>query len=253
MINEITLHGEFSLPFPPLPEQCIYFYPRDPIQVATELQTAAQNPPSIIVGPQTKRVVITPGRQHLVVKIGFQPGGLYRLLKMPMNEISTTSSLDAVDIFGRETQQINDQLYHARSYDEMIRIIEQWLYLKMKTLKDTLPVDRLFRTIISQGGLISVEQMARSIYVSNRQLERQFIQRIGLSPKFFARLVRFAKAWTLKEHNQHLSWTDIAYESGYFDQMHMIRDFKQFSGVNPSVIEAALKASPFQFNNQLYY
>jgi transcriptional regulator GlxA family with amidase domain len=77
-----------------------------------------------------------------------------------------------------------------------------------------------------------------------RQFERVSKERIGVPPKLFARLVRFSKAYRLRERLPLLSWTSIAFECGYFDQMHLIRDFKEFAGVAPGVIEKALNNTP---------
>ena len=58
--------------------------------------------------------------------------------------------------------------------------------------------------------------------------------------------MRFSRAYRLRESNDLINWTQIAYSTGYFDQMHLIRDFKQFTGVNPMAIEAALRAAPLR-------
>jgi transcriptional regulator GlxA family with amidase domain len=70
--------------------------------------------------------------------------------------------------------------------------------------------------------------------VSLRQFERQFLERIGTSPTTFIRQARFAKALRLKRTHPALNWSSIAYECGYFDQMHLIRDFKQFTSATPT-------------------
>jgi AraC-like DNA-binding protein len=64
--------------------------------------------------------------------------------------------------------------------------------------------------------------------------------------------VRFSKAWIMKEQQPDISWIKIAHECGYFDQMHLIRDFHEFAGVNPSAIEAELLRSPVKFFNRLF-
>ena len=67
-----------------------------------------------------------------------------------------------------------------------------------------------------------------------RNFERRFSEQVGTSPKLFCRLVRFTAAVQFKIAHSKKSWTEVAYECGYFDQMHLIKDFKQFTNENPS-------------------
>jgi AraC-like DNA-binding protein len=100
--------------------------------------------------------------------------------------------------------------------------------------------------LLKMSGNLPVEQMASLACLSLRQFERICKERIGLPPKLFARVVRFSKAYRLRENHQDVSWTHIAYESGYFDQMHLIRDFKQFAGVAPGIIQKELEQTPIR-------
>ncbi len=74
-----------------------------------------------------------------------------------------------------------------------------------------------------------------------------------MNPKAYARIVRFSKAYRLHETFPQLSWTEIAHTAGYFDQMHLIKDFKEFAGVNPSVIEQQLLHTPLRMQKDLPY
>ena len=74
-----------------------------------------------------------------------------------------------------------------------------------------------------------------------------------MSPKMYARIVRFSNAYRLHEATPGLSWTKIAYEAGYFDQMHLIRDFRVFAGVNPSVIEQELLDTPLRMQKDIRF
>jgi transcriptional regulator GlxA family with amidase domain len=87
--------------------------------------------------------------------------------------------------------------------------------------------------------------------LSIRQFERVSKKRIGVPPKFFARLIRFSKAYRMRENFPQMSWTSIAYNCGYFDQMHFIRDFKQFASVAPGIIEKDLQKAPVRLQAEL--
>src|SRR6188472_3728787 len=94
-------------------------------------------------------------------------------------------------------------------------------------LKKELPIDKALPYIIERGTLHRISEVGVSI----RQLERLYQQRIGLSPQLYARLVRFTQAWIIKEGNPFIKWTQLAYQCGYSDQMHLIHDFKGFTGI----------------------
>jgi AraC-like DNA-binding protein len=81
----------------------------------------------------------------------------------------------------------------------------------------------------------SIEQLAASACMSVKTFERKFIQQAGVTPKMFARIVRFSKALALKDSNTCRSWTSIAHTCGYFDQTHFIKEFKLFTGETPSI------------------
>ena len=72
------------------------------------------------------------------------------------------------------------------------------------------------------------------------------MDRVGMSPKMLLRLMRFSNAWLLREQDANRSWLSIAHTTGYADQMHMIRDFKEFAGVNPGSILRDLEQSPLR-------
>jgi len=77
--------------------------------------------------------------------------------------------------------------------------------------------------------------LAEECNVSERQLQRLFLQHVGVSPKFFARTVRINHVFDLLKITNDRLWHDIVYHCGYFDQSHFIMEFKEFSGVTPEV------------------
>lgn len=247
--NIVLIHAQFDstteLPtvlVPPLPEKYLFFYPFDTpdIEYVNQPKKVVQ-PNSILVGRQHNWVRMSMKQNNLCLKVGFQPSGLYRLLGVPLNEYDIDGATDSRYAVDKDIVYVNEQLQEAVSYDLMVHIVEVFLLKKREQLRPKLPIDAVLTTIIQKGGLTTVDDIANTVSISFRQLERQFQQRIGMSPKFFTRLSRFAKAWGMKQGDSTLPWTTIAYQSGYYDQMHFIRDFKEFAGVPPSVLEAEFK------------
>jgi len=202
-------------------------------------------PHSILVGPQLSLVDLTMGYDMLVILVGFQPGGMHRLLRIPMNDLQNLP-IDSTLLLGREIDEVTEQLNEAADLDQMVTVVEQYLLKKVKGLKSLLPVDQVLIQMSQQKDLVNVDQVAKQACVSVRQLERQFKERTGMPPKLFTRLVRFSRAWVLREKYKDISWLKIAHSCDYADQMHMIRDFKDFVGVTPTTLQASLEQSPLR-------
>lgn len=256
MIHEVKVDAweiQHTFSLPPLPEHGLIFYVRDRAEVESvstkkkEIQSS-----SIVTGPQINLHHVTPGRDHLMIKVGFQPGGLYRFLGIPMNELLCKDAFDGVELLGYEMNEVNDQLREAVSFCKMKMIIESFLLKQVDRLKQTLPIDQVLPMLIKERGLMKIDQLASHACLSIRQFERVFQERIGLPPKHFSRLIRFAQAWIIKQQQPGISWIKIAHECGYFDQMHLIRDFQEFAGVNPSSIESELLKSQVKFFTRLF-
>jgi transcriptional regulator GlxA family with amidase domain len=88
--------------------------------------------------------------------------------------------------------------------------------------------------ILARSGRVRMPELAAYSGISSRQFERVFCERYGMRPKLYARIVRFQAALDSKARSSTKSWTDVAHEFGYHDQMHMIHDFEEFTGETPT-------------------
>lgn len=251
-----TLPGEMldvSTPYPPTPFQSIMFYCSDPVSMAKSNNSDFEKQPlSVLVGPQYSRVNIKVHRKLCAIRVDFLPGGMFRLLGIPMHELFD-SSYDAVDFLGGELKQVNEQLQDVSTLEEGKNLIETFLLNQLSKAKEILPFDNAMRVLLENSGQMSIEKLAALSCLSLRQFERKSTERIGMSPKMYARIIKFSKAYRLHEAFPHLSWTSIAYRAGYYDQMHMIREFRAFVGVNPSVIEKQLHNTPLRMQKDLQF
>ncbi len=123
------------------------------------------------------------------------------------------------------------------TFEDRIRIIESFLYKQI--LKNSKPyeLDRIINSLrlINQSfGVIDIETLASSACLSRKQYERSFAAHIGSSPKQFLRTIRFQNSIHQKQQNRNIQLTELAYSCGYYDQSHMIHDFKMLSGKTPT-------------------
>lgn len=238
-------------PYPPAPQNSLFFYINDRVKVlkAGDTQFILQ-PRSVVVGPMITRVMLDINKSHKAVRVGFHPGGLHRFLGLSMAEM-IDGHFDAVDVYGSEMEEVNSKLQEAKDFDEIKDVIESFLLKKVNTLKKALPFDKAMLELMQSSGNMPIEKVASLACLSIRQFERVSKERIGIPPKFFARLIRFSKAYRMRENFPQMSWTTIAHQCGYFDQMHFIRDFKQFANVTPGIIKRDLEKAPVKLQAEL--
>ncbi|HOX81837.1 MAG TPA: AraC family transcriptional regulator [Chryseolinea sp.] len=254
-VNALLPEGinDVVTPYPPTPFQSLMFYCNHPVSMGRiEEGNFEKQPLSVLVGPQFSRVNIKVHRQLSAIRVDFLPGGMYRMLGIPMHELFD-GGFDAIDFFGGEMKSINEQLQNTPNLEEGKTIVEKFLLNQIRKLRSLLPIDSALRILLNHNGVMPIEETASFSCLSIKQFERKCKERIGMNPKLFARILRFSKAYRLHESSPELNWIQIAHECGYYDQMHMIRDFKTFAGVNPSVIEQQLLSTPLRMQKDLRY
>ena len=254
-VNVILPEGinDAITPYPPTPFQSLIFYCNNPVSMSRTGQNDFElQPPIVIVGPQFSRVNVKVNKQLRAIRVDFLPGGMFRMLGIPMQELFD-GGFDALDFFGAKMKIINDQLQHISNLEDGKNIVEKFLIAQLTTMKEILPLDYALQILLNSNGNMAIEKTASLSCLSLKQFERKCLERIGMNPKMYARILRFSKAYRMHETSPTLSWINIAHEAGYYDQMHMIRDFKVFAGVNPSVIEQQLLSTPLRMQKDLPY
>jgi AraC-like DNA-binding protein len=85
----------------------------------------------------------------------------------------------------------------------------------------------------SAGVVVSVRDVARRVDLSQRRFIHVFTSAMGLTPKRYHRIRRFQRARRQARYTPSPDWADVALECGYFDQSHLIHDFREFAGFSP--------------------
>jgi len=192
-------------------------------------------PHTLIAGQMQHYALIKPTGAVKLFGVRFHPGGAHRFLPLPLSEL-TNSIINLEDVWPRFANELAGKIEAARSIRERIVATETALVAQLDPQReDNKLIDAVVRMILRREGLVSIDRLHKSLGTSDRQLERKFKAAVGVSPKFLCRILRFQKVFRAVELYQKLGWSFIAAECGYYDQAHFIRDFKEFSGQNPSV------------------
>ncbi|WP_194777675.1 helix-turn-helix domain-containing protein [Pararhodonellum marinum] len=251
----LMAHFKFdqSVPAPPksypaLPFHGITFYVKGFVVAETpELDFKVKSPRSVILGQSTYRLLynVSHNEEYLMVHVDFYPNSIFRLFGIPMHEF-THRIMDAEAVLGKEMLDTNDMLADAKSYEEVMEIINRFFesYIRRKNLTSNGHLEKVTKLIMDSPEDFNLEKMAGLSCLSNSQFERKFIQQVGVSPKFFSRICRFNKAASLKEKCPEMDWLSIAIASGYFDYQHLAKDFKRFSGETPVSMLVNFQSSP---------
>lgn len=94
-------------------------------------------------------------------------------------------------------------------------------------------IDKAANYIQEKNGMLHVYELLKDSYMSRRTFERRFLQKVGLSPKYYARIRRISYIFSLIAGKKQVNWADVFYEAEFYDQAHFIKDFEEFSGRTP--------------------
>ena len=193
-----------------------------------------KSPVAIVVGPQTYRRIDLQLQGTLEsFVIMFRPDGLHRLFSIPMHEL-TDRDYEAHSVLGGFIANVRERMGNERSFEERVRLVDKLLLHQSLRSPRFDGISAAAHRIIQAGGRVELARLANSAGLGIRQFERRFIQQVGMRPKLFARIARFEAALESKARFITRSWTDVAHDFGYYDQMHMVHDFAEFTGGTPT-------------------
>lgn len=187
----------------------------------------------LFAGPYTRAAFVTMRDDYECFGIRFRPG------KMP--QIADVSAVDLADtmiapsrILGIDVDTLGEQLYSFDGVDSKQAFLEN-IFRKagLKSISHRGVTLRSVEVVESCGGLIKVNDLANLSGVSTRTMERSFLAEVGISPKAFIRCVRFQNVLSRMKSGKYHSLAGLAYDCGYADQSHFIKDYKELTGRLP--------------------
>ncbi len=179
--------------------------------------------------------ILPPASRPDLVGVRFRPGGMAAFL--PEHAAKLTDRSEAVEaVAGVAVAALCDRMHTHDDARARISELERTLLAGLAAAAaldgDVVAVVRL---IERTGGRATSAELVRHLGIGERQLERRFLARVGVTPKFFARVVRFKAAQQLARSawGQRAGWAGVASQAGYCDQAHLIRDFGVLAGLSP--------------------
>ncbi|MEV6882701.1 helix-turn-helix domain-containing protein [Streptomyces sp. NPDC051135] len=214
----------------------------DPLEVAAGVDDGSPVTPfdSVAGGLMCRSVAIHhDGRQH-GVQVALTPLGARAVYGMPSAELARRLvPLD--ELLGALTVELVDRLRAATTWAARFAALDELLLRAVgRDARDDHgrrvrpEVAEAWRRLVAARGRVRVGAVAAELGWSRRYLTERFRGEVGLSPKTLARVLRFEHAHELAAARNPLPWGEVATVSGYADQAHLVRDWREFTGRSPT-------------------
>jgi len=204
-------------------------------------------PPVCINGLRTRpSVVVAPSGRCRVLGIRLEPLGACALMGASIRDLRDVT-IDLRDALGRAAGELAERCADAaqssvwnpeRGAAEVVHVAAEWTAQRIAGAPALDPaVGLAARTITNARGMVSVDEIGSTLGLSRAHLAARFRSRLGVTPKRFARIVRFSNALSLLGRIENIAFA--AAELSYYDQAHMYRDFVEFAGMTPGAFLGA--------------
>jgi AraC-like DNA-binding protein len=186
-----------------------------------------------IIGPQgwrRSRLIIRGHIESLVVM--FQPCGFHALFGVSTEPLAHGGT-EGHSVLGPAVSRLHQHLGNLTSFAQRAKTLDAFFLQQLWRVNTSDPAQQALHLLTTPGTSYKIADAANRVGLSVRQLERKSLAYAGLSPKTLTRIARFSHALRLRSERS-FPWTQIAHAVGYHDQMHMIRDFREFAGEAPT-------------------
>ena len=192
-----------------------------------------RQPQHLLVGQMTRPILIAPTGSVQLLGIRFHPGGTFPFFRIPMHELTN----QVTDLRALSSDFQNDLVRCVDKTSSLLKIaaVEKLLVERVRSCRNDSRLVSLVTKLVQSGGQVSVDQLATDAGVSSRQLERRFLLEVGIGPKLLSRILRFQQIFRAVDRHDE-GWAAVAADCGYYDQAHLIRDFREFSRQTPALL-----------------
>jgi AraC-like DNA-binding protein len=193
----------------------------------------ARHPAGFIAGlDDAVTLTETPGASS-GVQVNFTPLGARLFFGLPMRVLAHRV-VAIEDVLGLEGPLLTERLHDTPGWEARFALLDAFVAARLHAARDVPGwVSWAYQRIEASGGALEMGELADTLGFSHRHVIDRFREHVGLPPKLLARLIRFDRLMSRVKSGDVSSWGQLALEYGYYDQAHLIRDFRQFTGSSP--------------------
>jgi len=185
-----------------------------------------------ISGMHTNCLSISAHEDSEMFVIQFKPEGAYPFLHIPIHELNE-QILPFEKVLGSGALTLREQILTADEPQDKFKIAEDWLNRRFDREKK--PPGELLKVLarLQSEPVANLANIIQKYPYTHKHLIDQFKKYIGLTPKVYQRILRFNEILQRIQEKEIIKWAEIAYQCGYSDQSHFIKEFNRHSGFNP--------------------
>tara|TARA_R110002049_G_scaffold283850_2_gene464319 strand:+ start:118 stop:945 length:828 start_codon:yes stop_codon:yes gene_type:complete len=185
-----------------------------------------------VSGMQKNHISISAHQQSELFVIQFKAFGAYPFFHFPIHELND-SVISGKAVFGEEILALRKEILNRKSTEEKFQSAENWLLNRFR--QDNIPPTDLLEVLekLQNEPVINSVEIFEGYSKSQKHLIDQFKKYVGLTPKYYQRMLRFNEILRQIHQANKIEWAQVAYQMEYTDQSHFIKEFKHFSGINP--------------------
>ncbi len=190
--------------------------------------------PKLFIGGQlkTESPVLIPEDDFGLIGFQLTPTGFYKLFGINTSTLTDDiKDLEELDATG--SRRILDVTATEADKELVIKAMTNYILTKDKPEVDCGRVDHIAHYITVNQGNVRVSDLVGQYDMTERGLRREFLEKVGLSPKYFAKIIQLNAITELLTTHQEEKLNQMALSCGYYDQAHFIRDFQKYLGMNP--------------------
>jgi AraC-like DNA-binding protein len=232
---------EFPAPIFPV---IVEFGPPIEVFESGSLKRSSRHPGGFAAGLDDQFTLTVHGGRQSGVQMNLTPAGARAFFRLPLSQLKSRT-VCLPDLLLKEERTLAERLEGLPSWDARLDFMETLMQRRLRgpTLQSSV-VDWAVSQIAKSGGQMDVESLVAKSGYSQKHLIHLFQEQVGATPKLFSRIVRFGQLMErLKSSPWTSGWSELALEHGYYDQAHLIREIKAFTGEPPGKIFPIIAAS----------
>jgi transcriptional regulator GlxA family with amidase domain len=172
-------------------------------------------------------------QQGALLGIHFRPGGATPLLGLPASELRD-ADMPLAALWGGAAWEMQERIVAARTPEARLGLLQAALLARLAAAQQHDPAIAYAVRAFTSPRPVAVAEVAARTGQSHRHFIHRFREAIGLTPKTYCRVVRFQAALGTIARGERVEWAALAGATGYYDQAHLVHDFRAFAGLAPS-------------------